>query len=76
MNSLTASFTWHWFYFQEWILILESFSQQCIILFISDEIPCSSDNPCINGGTCIGTLLNYQCLCPNGYTGTNCESKQ
>ena len=46
------------------------------ILFISDEIPCSNNNPCSNGGTCIGTLLSYQCVCPNGYTGTICESKQ
>ena len=41
----------------------------------SDETPCDQDNPCRNGGTCSGTILNYQCACAEGYTGKNCESK-
>ena len=45
------------------------------ILTISDLIPCDQNNPCQHGGTCSGTMLNYQCSCPQGYTGTNCESK-
>ena len=46
------------------------------MLFFSDEIPCNNNNPCQNGGTCYGTVLNYQCTCRVGYTGTNCESKK
>ena len=46
------------------------------LLPTADEIPCSSNNPCQNGGTCDGTKLNYHCSCAEGYTGTNCESKR
>ena len=38
-------------------------------------MPCKHENPCQNGGTCSGTLLNYQCSCAVGYTGNYCESK-
>ena len=41
----------------------------------TDEIPCDLNNPCRNGGTCSGSKLKYQFSCPEGYTGTNCESK-
>ena len=43
--------------------------------FVLGEIPCDLDNPCLNGGTCSGTMVNYQCTCAEGYTGINCESK-
>ena len=43
--------------------------------FFSDEIPCTTNDPCRNGGTCSGTVLNYQCSCPDGYEGISCESK-
>ena len=49
----------------------------CVFLPIfpmSDEIVCDQNNPCQNGGACSGTILNYQCSCTGGYTGTNCES--
>ena len=44
-------------------------------LNILDETPCNEKNPCQNGGTCSGTVFSYHCVCPNGYTGNNCESK-
>ncbi len=30
-------------------------------------------NRCRNGGTCIDECTSYRCLCPQGYSGTNCE---
>ncbi|XP_064387793.1 uncharacterized protein LOC135335979 [Halichondria panicea] len=30
-------------------------------------------NRCQNGGTCIDECTSYRCLCPQGYSGTNCE---
>ena len=45
------------------------------MLSTSDKIPCNTNNPCRNDGTCYGTMLEYQCACPDGHTGSNCESK-
>ena len=30
-------------------------------------------NPCLNGGTCIDELNNFECLCLPGFSGTNCQ---
>lgn len=30
-------------------------------------------NPCNNGGTCESLMDSYECACPSGYTGVNCE---
>ena len=30
-------------------------------------------NPCLNGGTCIDELNNFECLCQPGFSGTNCQ---
>ncbi|NWY05336.1 FBLN7 protein, partial [Nothoprocta ornata] len=33
---------------------------------------CSS-HPCQNGGTCVEGLNRYECLCPQEWSGTNCQ---
>uniref|UniRef100_A0A8C5B177 Delta-like protein n=1 Tax=Gadus morhua TaxID=8049 RepID=A0A8C5B177_GADMO len=35
---------------------------------------CGRHHPCINGGTCMNTEPDqYQCLCPQGYSGQTCQ---
>ena len=38
-----------------------------------DELACSSID--CNGGTCISEGCIFICLCPDGFTGTNCETE-
>ena len=39
-------------------------------------MPCTlNPEQCQNGGTCSNVNADsYVCTCPNGYTGTNCET--
>ena len=30
-------------------------------------------NPCQNGGTCVDEIQRYECRCPSGWGGVNCE---
>ncbi len=32
------------------------------------------NNPCQNDATCSSTGNSYICLCPRGYSGTNCQA--
>ena len=39
----------------------------------SDPNDCWSD-PCLNGATCVDKHNNYSCVCPDGITGSRCET--
>ena len=41
-------------------------------LFLEDIDNCT-DQPCLNGGTCIDSVNDYTCKCAVGYTGKNCS---
>ena len=44
--------------------------------FLSENDPCQP-NPCQHGGLCDSRSgeSTYQCKCPDGFSGVNCDSK-
>lgn len=45
-----------------------------VLIFFTDLNYCGTHPPCLNGGTCSNTGPDkYQCSCPEGYSGQNCE---
>ncbi|XP_071498142.1 fibropellin-3-like [Diadema antillarum] len=44
------------------------------ITYIADIDSCFETNPCQNGGTCLDGFFDYSCMCPAGYSGSNCET--
>ncbi len=48
--------------------------KKIIFFFALLVLPCNLETKCKNGATCTNDNLGgYLCLCPSGYTGTNCE---
>ena len=43
------------------------------LLHLLDVLECSSD-PCQNGATCMDEVDDYQCVCPQGWTGRHCQT--
>jgi hypothetical protein len=39
-----------------------------------NSFPCAS-NPCRNNGICIPLVGGYICQCPDGFLGTNCDTR-
>lgn len=40
---------------------------------VEDAAACAS-NPCNNGGSCVEMIDNYTCLCPDPWTGAQCNN--
>ena len=40
-------------------------------LFLTDNL--CDNSPCQNGGSCYAETASYICLCPHGFSGSNCE---
>lgn len=43
-----------------------------LTIFIIEINLCDQD-PCQNGATCSNFRTSYNCTCPEGYSGVNCE---
>ena len=41
-------------------------------MIVAEIDPCS-DKPCLNGGTCSPTADDFNCTCPDAYTGDLCN---
>ncbi|CAF4301559.1 unnamed protein product, partial [Rotaria magnacalcarata] len=37
------------------------------------QVNACTSAPCLNNGTCITLTTRYQCQCPSGFQGINCE---
>jgi hypothetical protein len=42
-------------------------------MYIADIDDCENST-CVNGGTCLGAVNSYACLCAPGYSGSGCET--
>ena len=40
-----------------------------------DLLPCERQSPCQNRGNCTNNDHGYDCSCPPGYEGTNCQNE-
>ena len=38
-----------------------------------EEVDLCESQPCHNGGTCTHLSGSYECVCAEGFTGTNCD---
>lgn len=47
------------------------FNNHCF--FDTEESKCHPVNPCQNNGLCKEDLSGYKCLCPENFSGMNCE---
>ena len=68
-------------YFQPWLKFTIGMLLIAFFIFLwvqefyfkfSDKNECFS-RPCMNGATCIDDESSYKCICPNGFTGEDCE---
>lgn len=71
--SAYNDFTWHFLLHTVndiiWIVWTGWHGELCEIAV---QNQCTHE-PCENNATCIGTVDDYRCICPPGYTGHHCE---
>ena len=56
-----------------WLFLVFLFTIIHQLVFIFLDVNECDHQPCKNNGTCINTAGSYNCDCPTGYNGTNCE---
>lgn len=45
------------------------------MMFATDIDDCAI-NPCLNNGTCVDLVNDYNCSCADGFSGRNCSVKE
>ena len=43
------------------------------VAIIEEHLDDCLSNPCLNGGSCTDGIYDYECNCPDNYSGKNCE---
>ena len=54
------------------ILKQKSSNNSCLYIYIFTVTPCTS-SPCLNNGQCLVYDATYVCVCPKGYSGSECQ---
>jgi hypothetical protein len=54
------------------ILKQKSSNNSCLYIYIFTVTPCTS-SPCLNNGQCLVYDATYICVCPKGYSGSECQ---
>lgn len=60
--------------FCETVFITTTTSTTPTTTTINSAVVCPFQNPCLNQGLCIFFGSTYQCICPEGYSGSLCET--
>jgi hypothetical protein len=56
-----------------YVLFYVNLLSDCFTGIIETYSACAN-TPCLNGGTCTIVGSSYQCTCPSGYYGAQCQS--